>query len=564
MKKIITFITLTILLTSCEFEKLTTVQDDFAITITADPVSSLVNLKVFDSKDGSDIPEEITLTFSGSDAEKVHTISGTKNFKVENGLITVGINRNISVSSETPLQITANVSANGYMPKSQTINFDGEAIQEVQISMMNRDDLPASTFLKSVTETLVDNKTTKEVLIEIPPVSDEDDVMEVSIPADTEFYDENGNVMTGGDVTIDLQTFDTTVPSIDELSDNVTNPETLAGGFNEFPGSLEISAASKSNNFNKTSAVTSYLSPIGSLYCIYYYVNGRRVSGVSRPTTYSFSVNSNTINPNTGQRVKAGDIISFYRTVNNTNTKVADVPISSRTGWWGRTYLAFTVTIPAGPGIYPYGFEVAPSCNNLTSGVTFKNDGRKTFYRYYVANKYNPRRALRWGYMYFDETYEVNISNLGYWRNRALGMLKDDMVLTVYYYSYQDRRYKIAYSEEVSKCDLDGQTIDISNQDCFQERDLDLSIDCPEASYRLNYLSVYYKPESRRYFSYFDRVRDSKLTGKTPCLDDGVKYNFGFYYNGWKETTPLTEAQMVKLYNEFDLVTICSEIRKNR
>ena len=555
MKKIIQLITICLVITSCDFQKVTDLQDDFEIKVTAEPVLSRVDIKVFNSKDGSDISENINLSFSGQDADKIYTVNGNKNFKIENGFISLGINRNTVVTNENPLSITATISANGYITKSQEINFDGGDMQEVQMSMMKLSDLPESTSLKSVTETLVNNKTTKEIKIEIPSKSDSNEIIEVSIPADTEFYDENGNTITGSDVKIDFQTFDTTIPTVDELSNSVTNPETLAGGYNEFPGSLEIQDASKSSNTNNLAS--KYLVPIGSLYCIYYYVNGRRVYGVSRPTTFYFIIRKNRINPNTGQNVKAGDLIAFYRKVGNRNSKIGDVVVKN----WSSNYLYFRKTIPAGPGIYPYGFEVTPSCNTVPNKITFQNDNKRTFYFYNIANKTNPNRALRWGYMYFDGKYEVNSRNVRYWRNRAIGMLKDNMILKIYYYSWQERRFKVIYNKEVSTCDLDGQTIDITNPDCYQQRALDLRLKCPDATYFLNYSSIYYKKESDRYWSYFDRVINSKLNGKSPCLEAGEKYQFGFWYNGWKKTPPLTEQEMLKLYENFDLDAICKAIK---
>ena len=557
MKKIIQLLTLCIVITSCDFQKVSDLQDNFEIKVSAEPVLSKINVKVFDSKNGSDISENINLTFTGPDADKVFTVNGGRNFNIDNGFITIGINRNTPVSEENPLSVTATVNADGFISKSQEINFDGSDIQEVQLSMMKISDLPASTALKTVSETLVDNKTTQEIKIEIPSKKDSQEIVEVSIPADTEFYDEDGNTITGGDVRIDFQTFDTTIPTLDELSDGVENPETLAGGFNEFPGDLEFGDASKSAK--STNKAGGYLVPIGSLYCIYYYVNGRRVSGVSRPTTVTFYVRKTTINPNTNQAIKAGDIVSFYRKVNNSNTKIADV--AGKTLSWNTNYLYFKVSLPAGPGIYPYGFEVQPSCTATINKVTFKNDGRRTFYCYNIASKSNPNRALRWGYMYFDGSYEVNSRNANYWRNRALNQLKDDMILKIYYYSRADRRYKVVYEQEVSKCDLDGQTIDISNTDCFEERDLDLKLDCPDATYLLNNVYVYYKKESDRGWSYFDRVSNSRLNGKSPCLEDGVKYQFGFWYSGWKVTPPLTETEMLNLYQNFDIPTICNAIK---
>jgi len=554
MKNIIKIFTLCLIIASCDFDKITELQDDFEIKVSAEAVFSKVNLKVFNAKDGSDITESLNLTFSGTAADKIYTINGGRTFKIDNGFITLGINRNTTVTADNPLKALAMISANGYISKTQEINFDGSDIQEVQISMMKESDLPQAVVFETVTENLVNNKTTEEIKIEVAPNNDPDQISEVIIPADTEFYDEDGNTMTGGAVTVDVQTFDTTIPTLDELSEGAANPETLAGGFNEFPGSLEISDAAKSTSFNNLNG--SYLSPIGSLYCIYYYINGRRVSGVSRPTTINFWIWKGVVNPNTNQNIKAGDIVSFYRTFNGVNTKIGDIAVVDR-----GSYVTARVTLPAGPGIYPYGFEITPNCNTSINQVTFKNDGRRTFYCYNVAHKSNPRRSLRWGYMYFDGNYEVNSGNIGYYRNRALNLLKDDMILTIYYYSQIDRRFKVAYQEEVSKCDLDGQTIDITNTDCYKERDLDLSLECPDATYLLNNLYVYYKKENDLYWGYFDRVLNSRLNGKSPCLEPGTKYEFGFWYDGWKITPPLTEQEMLNLYENFDLPEICDAIK---
>lgn len=565
MKKanlIVTLFTILLLTTSCEFDKLANLQDDFEISVSAEAVLSKMNIKVFNSKDGSNITETINLSFSGTGSENIYTINGTKNFKIENGLITVGVNRNIVITDDNPLTLTATLSADGYVTKSQEINFDAGDIQEVQVSLMKISDLPETTSVKSVTEGLVNNKTTKEIKIEIPSKKDPSEILEVSIPADTEFYDENGNVMTGTNVRVDFQTFETEAPDENELTNTISNPETLSGGLNEFPGDMELTDNAKTSS-KSAFGNGKYLVPIGSLYCIYYYVNGRRVTGVSRPTTFGFIINKNRINPSTGQKVKIGDKITFYRRFryNSRNTRVGDATITQSWWWWSNNYFYFRMTIPAGPGIYPYGFEVTPSCSNTINNITFKNDNRRTFYLYNVAHKTSPWRAQRWGYMYFDGSYQVNRYNANYWRNRALNMLRDDMILKIYYYSWQDRRFRVIYNKEISKCDLEGQTIDITNPDCYQERDLDLKLECPDATYLLNNTYVYYKKENDRYWGFFDRVRNSRLNGKSPCLESETKYKFGFWYDGWKETPALTEQQMINLYQNFDLPTICNAIK---
>ena len=67
MKKIIQLITICLVITSCDFQKVTDLQDDFEIKVTAEPVLSRVDIKVFNSKDGSDISENINLSFSGQE-----------------------------------------------------------------------------------------------------------------------------------------------------------------------------------------------------------------------------------------------------------------------------------------------------------------------------------------------------------------------------------------------------------------------------------------------------------------------------------------------------------------
>ena len=567
MKKIIAFITLSIILSSCDFDKLTTIQDDFVVTVNAEPVLSKVNLQIFDANGGRDIAPKITINFEGENADQIYAINGSKTFNVDNGFITVGVNTNYPVSIENPLTVSAIVSADGYISKVRDITFDGEDIREEQISLLKRDDLPETITLKSVTKPLIDNKTTEEIVVEVNSNSGVENILQFAIPEGTEFEDEDGNIVSGGEVTIDVQTFDIEEPDIELLTEDNSNPEQMPSGVNEFPGSFELDAPTSSKSFASKQEVLSngtYLVPITRQPCLKIYVNGRIVYNRGRQTVTGPKVTSliyaSTINPNTNQKIKLGDIIAVYRKVGNGNVKLTDVTVQSYP--WSSGYFQITFNIP-GSGVYPYGFEVTPSCQQITAPINFVNNGRRAFYFYRVAHKSNPKRALRWGYMYFNGIYQVNTSNIGWWPNRGLNSLKEDMVLKIYNYSYQEGRYKTVYNEEVSKCELSGQTIDISNTDCFIERDMDLTLECPDATYILNNVYVYYKPENGGYWSYFDRVLNSKLTGKSPCLDDGVKYEFGFWYNGWRVTPPLTETQMIDLYENFDLNAICPEIRNN-
>jgi hypothetical protein len=294
------------------------------------------------------------------------------------------------------------------------------------------------------------------------------------------------------------------------------------------------------------------------LSCFYLYVNGRKVYYFSNPTLVRNYIYRNAFNPITNELAKIGDEVSVYY-YNRTARKKEKLTSATIQKDGRGFYVEFTAPRA---GVYPIGFEMNfnHSCTSVNS-VKFVNNGRRSFYYYSVAHKSNPRRPIRYGYLYFNGTKEVNNSNINRWANKGFSFLGEDMVLKIYSYSFDARRFSVVYDKEISICELDGQTIDISNKDCFEvERNLDLSIGCSDASYRLNNLYVYYKKENG-YWRYFDKIVNSKLDGKSPCLVSGQKYQFAFWYDGWKITPPLTEEEMLNLYSKFDLPTICEAIK---
>lgn len=558
--KALTILTALIVVTSCDFEKATELQDSFEIKVAAEPVLSKVNLRVFNADGGKAIPSEIKVELEGENADKILTANGSKSFKVENGFITLGVNQNFLVSDNNTLNITANISADGFISKSREINFDGTDISEVQIGLLEKANLPKQIQIETINESLSNNETTNEINVSITSNTNSEEITEFTIPENTSFFDENDNLITGSNLQADFQTFETEAPDENEVIAPDENPEVLTGGFNEFPGGLTLDGEVANKFISKKSRrlEQSYLIPITNLWCFYLFVNGRRVSWFSNPTLVRNYIFRNAINPETNQPVKVGDVVSvfYYDRFTREREKLSNATVQSdRRGF----YVEFTAPRS---GVYPIGFERSfnHTCTTVNS-IKFVNTGRRSFYLYTVANKFNPNRPIRYGYMYFNGETEINNNNINYWRNRGFSFLGEDMVLKIYNYSAQQRRLKVVYDEEVSVCELDGQTIDISNDDCFEERDLDVSLSCPDATYLLNNLYVYFREENQRNWGYFDRIRNSKLTGKSPCLEAGKKYQFGFWYGGWKTTPPLTEAQMVNLYENFDLPTICKAVK---
>lgn len=558
-KKILFTLAAFVALASCDLEKVTSLEDTFEISVAADPVLSKVNIRVYDAADGDNVDSSVNVSIAGADVDKIFTLSGDKNIELANGFTVLGVKRGTTVTPENPITINATFTADGYITREREIVFDGTDITDEQISMLKRDELPETQVLQTETQTLNNNATSAEISVSMTSNTNSEEVTDLRISEGTTFEDEDGNAITGTNLQADFQTFDSQTPDVDRQIDPDTDPESFNGGNNDFPGGLGLdNTSSKSTSkYYKSSLTQGVLIPITSLGCYYLFVDGRRVYRFSTPMLVRNYVYRNARNPNTGEAVKDGDIVSvyFYNRSTRTREKLADVAIKSD----GRgKYVEFQAPRA---GVYPVGFEKSfnHSCTSISS-VKFQNDGKRTYFFYSVAPKSNPTRAIRYGYMSFNGTYEVTDNNINRWSNRALNFLGDDMILTIYSYNRSTRRYEIVYNQEISICELNGQTINITNSECFKERNFDLTLRCPDATYILNNVYVYYKPENGPRWLFFDRVLNGRLSGKTPCFEDGVKYEFGFYYGEWRTTPPLTEDQMTQLYQNLDINAICNAI----
>lgn len=553
--------------TSCDLKEIETLTDDFQIKVSAQPVFNLKNIKISNLNKGESINQNISISFEGENADKIYTINGTKDFKVEEGFLTVGITKDYVVTKDNPISVSAIVSANGYITKSRTINFDGSEFSEDEIGLLERGNLPDYTVLESVSETLSNNETQSEISLSITSNINPEEVSEFNIPQNTSFFDEDDNLISGSSVEADFQTFDTEATDESYTTAADENPESSSIVNNEFPGGLSVDGDfQKSPNFksfqkSQLDLPQSYLIPITNLGCYYLYVNGRRVYRFSNPMLVRNYIFSGAQNPNTGEAIKENDMVSvyFYNTTTRSREKLQDAFIKKDAN--GRFYVEFNAPKS---GVYPVGFERSynHSCSEINT-IKFTNNGRKSFYWYYVANKYNPSRAIRYGWMYFNGEYDVNSENINYYNNSALKMLGDDMVLKIYHYSYDEGRFKNIYDKEISVCELNGQSINITNQDCFEDMgQIEFSIDCPDnTSYRLSQTYIYYKPQGS-YWRWYGNVTDSKLDGgKSACLQLGTNYVFGFYYDGWKVTPPITKDEVEALKTKLDINAICDAIK---
>lgn len=552
MKKKILLITLITILISCDFDQLNNIQDTFTLTVNSKAVISKIDVRMLNANGGKEITSDITIEFSGIAANKIYTVNGKKDFKLDNGFITVGLEKGTVVDANNPLEATLTIFGDGFVTKEQSIFFDGTPNRSIDIALLEINNLPDGITMQTYTQNLVEGKTTEDLTITIPSENNTNNEVEIFIEKGTPVEDENGNLITDNQILLDITTYDN-----EKYTDIDKNPALIFNPISEFPGGVVVDNAveAKTKNYKNSASSKSYnlSSNISRAF--------RRIGTRSQyplPKIYTVNIPSDLFNPETNENVKAGDNIYFFFFTKKGEVRGKATRTIEGNPFRGNLFVKLFTSLDAAISM-GYQYNTKHSCINLNN-IKFLNNGVKTKYEYTITYKLNPSKIIGKGALNFENEYILNAKNLVEEDNNAFGYLGEGMVLTVKYFSYDENKYITVYEKEVSVCDLVNTTIDLTNKDCFKEQNVDLKIDCPDANYVLDNYGVYFKKEKDTEFRFYSSIVNSKLVGKTPCLESGTKYVFRFYYDGWKTSLPITEEELINFEDNFDMNKICEVI----
>lgn len=542
-------------------------EEEFKLVITPDAVVSKVNLNLVDVTDANTPIPTASVSFSGEHASKIYTPEGKQDFTASDGALSFGLLSGVSPSLENPITIGMTVNATGYDTKTEELVFDGTNSAQLLTVTMNKTGQEApGVQIVSKTENLSENKTTEVIEITNTNESEEEGNSEevaettLTIEAATSFLDEDGATITGGSIEVDAQTFDTEINLEDE---DFPAPEQTA--FESVPGggfSLETveddpNASSKIYKVSKTNSYAyNYLVSLGNPYCFYIYVNGRKVYWLTKETTVrTYVYYRNVINPSTGRPVAEGDIVDVYRRdYYGRYYKLPTQGIIKRSG--SRLYAEYKTRYT---GVHYFGFTGGGNQNtcNTFNKVTFRNEGRPTYYQFILRSSSGRYIASMGRYIAGDFNIYGSWLRYSYYQ-RLIPLFNEGLTLSIYGYNYSSYRYERVYDQEVSWCDLDNQTIDVKTSECATYYDLDLNFNCDKVNVSLSYTPVYYRKVGDPYYRYYQYIYRGYVRGWGTCFEDESEYEFRVYYDRQWRTSPAVKGKNLNL--EFDDEAICNYI----
>jgi hypothetical protein len=582
MKKIHKVLSITVLLATlfaCDVEKITSLKDDFQISVSPDAVVSKMEINVVNAKpdaNGEFAPlSDAKIVFSDNSANKIFTIGGNKavnnSFDIKDGLVILGVKASESVNEDNPLTIDATITAEGYFNLPVQITFTGSNVTSTNFTLTEKDNMPNGTTFDSMTLSgadLKDNKTTKAISSTISSTTTDiegnevEEQIEMTIPADTGFLDENGLLVDASEVELQVQTFSSAGVEGDG-----------------FPGGLGIdeitdasTSANKRGTSKKTKSTSDYIYasgniviPVTNLYCMYGYARTVYLSNCTRKSVirnYFYYRGRNVTNPLTGESVKEGDLIDVYHKWNryDGNTTYLTKGLVKYDTRYGKYYCEFETDRF---GIFPMGFTMKNTGCNPTSfsGLTLTNSGSPGYYRFLIYNKFTPYNYIGYGGFYLGSELKIGSSDLiyNYYFRKFKNLMGPNMRLRIDAYSYQQRRYVKLYDQEATICNLDGKSIELTHPDCTQNVNLNLNITCPDVNISLNYSPIYYKPASSPYWRRYGYIYRGYVRAYAPCLEDNEDYKFAVWYNGFKES-PTVKGSTVKTAIDLQPEKICAEL----
>lgn len=251
------------LITSCDFNAASDAAEDFDVLIGLPSLSTVVNVQALDASDGTPIsPEEVTVTFGGTDGESVVDIYNDPedSLVVQDGFGTFALNPSEEPSSTNPAQVTLRATADGYNGASTSIKVTQEGTVSRVIRLTSEDPENAAPGTAGAREEGIDNgasgQTGSTTSSAAPATKSRTASASFSIPAGISLETASGASVTGF-TTMNLRVFDNSAAAQDLLPTEVKTTDN--GTHRQIRGALRFEVRGDNgaaNSFGTTASDT--------------------------------------------------------------------------------------------------------------------------------------------------------------------------------------------------------------------------------------------------------------------------------------------------------------------
>lgn len=262
---------------------------DFIVNISSNVINYTATLQFVDAAQNAIIPAGLSVELDGPDAANIYDYSGTKALQLYRGTLVVGVDPKNNPTSNI-LAFNIKATANNYLAINKPITISAtERNQNFLVKMINITNAPTGVKAIQPVATISNGTAATQVTAATTPDASTTTYANVTVPATTQFRDENNTTITGNQVRVVVASFDPASPEA---------MQALPGG------QIQRDVAG-------TPTGEVFFLPAGFA-TVNMYINNREVRNFSAPIDIRMGINANTFNPATNAAVKAGDNLNLY------------------------------------------------------------------------------------------------------------------------------------------------------------------------------------------------------------------------------------------------------------
>lgn len=105
--------------------------ENIKIILDTDVIKNTAMINVTDAQTGNPAPSSATISISGEQAADIYELSGKKDIKLNNGMVTIGLRPDVVPTIEKPISVTVKINASGYNEQTKQVTFTAAQKQQV-------------------------------------------------------------------------------------------------------------------------------------------------------------------------------------------------------------------------------------------------------------------------------------------------------------------------------------------------------------------------------------------------------------------------------------------------
>ncbi|MBE9599597.1 hypothetical protein [Pedobacter sp. MC2016-24] len=267
--------------------------DNLNILVDADIIKYKATF-ILSTSDGTAIPNDITVTATGTDAGSIYDFSGSKKIYAPAGVATIGVAPSGVPKGSTKLNFNVVIKATGFLDKNLPVSIEQDQFSQIiKVTLLRATTpSPASSVVVAEVGLGTDGKTTTSTTISTPVTGTVTETTSITVPAGVQFKGADGTILSGGNLSAQAVNFDPTDPAALAL----------------FPGG-KLSAPNITTPGGTTGSAV--FLPAGFT-DIQMFVGGVEVKNFTTPINIGVQLDPTYKPQSSGQLLKAGDKLAVY------------------------------------------------------------------------------------------------------------------------------------------------------------------------------------------------------------------------------------------------------------